>query len=181
MSRIGKLPIPIPEGVTVKWDKPVLFIKGPKGELQVEIKPYVDVVVEDGSIQVTRPDDSRTSRSCQGLYRSLVDNAVSGVTRGFEKKLEIVGVGYRAEVSGDVLKLSLGFASVKEYPIPEGITINVEKEVISISGIDRQKVGNVAARIRAYRPPEPYKGKGVRYQGEQIRRKAGKAAVGGQT
>lgn len=179
MSRIGKLPIMIPEGVTLKWKEQILSINGPKGELTVEVKPPAGVTIDD-QLRVTRPDDSRTSRAFQGLYRSLIYNAVVGVSRGFERKLETVGVGYKAEVKNNVLLLSLGFASVKEYPIPEGVTIKVDKDIIIVSGTSKQKVGNVAARIRAFRPPEPYKGKGVRYHGEYIKRKAGKAAVGGQ-
>jgi len=179
MSRVGKLPIPIPDGVTAKWQEPVIEVKGPKGELKLEVRPPAGIKIEDGKIMVTRPDESRTARSYQGLYRSLINNMVVGVSQGFEKRLEIVGVGYRAEVDSNLLKLYLGFAFAKEFPIPEGISISVEKEVIVIQGIDRQKVGNTAARIRAHRPPEPYKGKGIRYQGEQIRRKAGKTAASG--
>lgn len=179
MSRIGKLPIPIPKGVTVKWAAPVLAVKGPKGELKVEIKPPIGVALEGEVLRVTRPDDERASRAFQGLYRSLCHNAVVGVSTGYEKKLEIVGVGYKAEVAGKVLRLTLGFAFPKDHPIPAGITVKVEKDVIVISGCDRQQVGDFAAQVRSYRPPEPYKGKGIRYQGEQIRRKAGKAAVGG--
>lgn len=178
MSRIGKLPINLPKGVTVTWEEPVLRVKGPKGELRLEVRPTVGIKIEDGVMTVSRPDDSRTSRSHQGLYRSLIHNMVVGVSAGYEKKLEIVGVGYRAETSGDVLKLSLGFAFPKEFKIPPGISIRVDKDVIIIEGSDKQIVGNVAASIRAHRPPEPYKGKGIRYQGEQIKRKAGKAAGG---
>ena len=180
MSRVGKQPINIPKGVSVKWTEPVLAIKGPKGEMKVEVKVPVGVQVESELIRLTRPDDERESKARQGLYRSLVANAVLGVSQGFERKLEIVGVGYRAEVvAGKTLKLSLGFAFPKEFPIPAGITVKVEKDTISIQGISRQLVGNTAAKVRAYRPPEPYKGKGIRYQGEYIRRKAGKAAAGG--
>jgi len=178
MSRVGKAPITLPQGVSADVKEAVVTVKGPKGQLQVEVKPPCAVELEKEAIKVTRPDDSRQNRSSHGLYRALLNNAVVGVSQGFEKRLEIVGVGYRAEVAGNVLKLNLGFAFTKEFPIPEGISISVEKEVIVVSGIDRQKVGNVAASIRAYRPPEPYKGKGIRYQGEYIRRKAGKAAVG---
>jgi len=179
MSRIGKLPIPIPAGVSVQWETPVLKVKGPKGELTVVVKPPTQVAVDAGVLKLTRPDDERSSKSNQGLYRSLLNNAVHGVSSGYEKKLEVLGVGYKAEVTGKILKLTLGFAFPKEFPIPAGIGIKVEKDTIVIQGIDRQQVGDVAARIRSYRPPEPYKGKGIRYQGEQVRRKAGKAAVGG--
>ena len=178
MSRIGKLPVALPAGVTVKWQEPVLEVKGPKGALKVALKKPAGIKVEGGTLHVTRPDDTRESKSLQGLYRSLINNMVNGVSKGFEKKLEVAGVGYRAEVAGKVLKLSLGFAFAKEFPIPDGIAIKVEKEVITVQGIDKQLVGNVAASIRAHRPPEPYKGKGIKYAGEQIKRKAGKAAVG---
>lgn len=178
MSRIGKLPIAMPGGVTAKWVEPLLEVKGPKGGLSLKVKKPAGIKVENAVIQVTRPDDTRESRSFQGLYRSLINNMVVGVSKGYEKRLEIVGVGYKAEVSGPVLKLSVGYAFAKDFPIPDGISIKVDKEGILIQGTDKQQVGNVAARIRSYRPPEPYKGKGIRYQGEQIRRKAGKAAAG---
>lgn len=179
MSRIGKLPITLPSGVSVKWEKPLLKVKGPKGELAVEVKDPAGILVEGNVVKVTRPDDERLAKSRQGLCRATINNAVNGVSQGFERKLEVVGVGYKAEVVGKILKLTLGFTFPKEFPIPAGITIKVEKDTIVVSGIDRQQVGDVAARIRRHRPPEPYKGKGVRYQGEHIRRKAGKAAVGG--
>jgi len=179
MSRIGKLPVTLPQGVSVNWNAPNLTVKGPKGQLALEVKPPASLVVEGNVLKVTRPDDERESKSHQGLYRSLINNAVQGVSKGYERKLDIFGVGYKAEVVGKVLKLTLGFAFPKEFPIPEGITIKVEKDTIVVTGIDRQQVGDVAARIRRHRPPEPYKGKGVRYQGEHIRRKAGKAAAGG--
>ena len=179
MSRIGKLPIAVPAGVSVKWEAPLLKVKGPKGELAVEVKAPASVEIEGNVVRVTRPDDERLAKSRQGLCRSLIYNAVHGVSQGYERKLEIVGVGYKAEVVGRLLKLTLGFAFAKEFPVPDGITVKVEKDTIVVSGINRQQVGDVAARIRRHRPPEPYKGKGVRYQGEHIRRKAGKAAVGG--
>lgn len=178
MSRIGKQPVALPKGVSANWAAPVLTVKGPKGELRVEIKPPIGVTVEKDLLKLTRPDDERLSKSAQGLYRSLVNNAVHGVSQGYEKRLEVVGVGYKAEVTGQALKLSLGFAGPKLYPIPAGLTIKTEKDAILISGASKQAVGNAAAEIRHYRPPEPYKGKGVRYSGEQIKRKAGKAAVG---
>ncbi len=181
MSRVGKLPITVPQGVSVEWSPPLLKVKGPKGELSVEVRPPAGVDVAEEAINITRPDDQRESKSFQGLYRSLVNNAVAGVSQGYEKKLEVVGVGYKAEVAGDVLKLSLGFAAPKSFAIPEGVDISVAGGVITVQGIDKQKVADVAARLRFFRPPEPYKGKGIRFQGEQLRRKAGKAAVGGQT
>jgi len=179
MSRIGKLPVSLPKGVEAKWQEPVLAVKGPKGDLAVEVKKPCDVVIEEGEIKITRPDDSRQSKSFQGLYRSLANNAVLGVSEGFERRLEIIGVGYKAEVAGDILKLSVGYAFPKEFPIPQGINIEVQGQQVVITGINKQQVGNVAARIRAYRPPEPYKGKGIKYIEEQVRRKAGKAAAGG--
>jgi large subunit ribosomal protein L6 len=179
MSRIGKLPVAVPPGVSVKWEPPLLKVKGPKGELAVEVKAPASITVEGNIVRVTRPDDERLAKSRQGLCRSLINNAVHGVSQGYERKLEIVGVGYKAEVAGKILKLTLGFAFPKEFPIADGVTIKVEKDTIVVSGIDRQQVGDVAARIRRHRPPEPYKGKGVRYAGEHIRRKAGKAAAGG--
>jgi large subunit ribosomal protein L6 len=178
MSRVGKLSVPIPEGVDVNWQKPMISVKGPGGEYRLEVKPPADIKIEDRAIKVTRPDDTRPNRAAQGLYRSLINNMVVGVTRGYEKRLEIVGVGYRAEVDGRALKLSVGYAFPKIFEIPEGITVNVEKDVIVVRGSDKQKVGDAAAGIRAYRPPEPYKGKGIRYQGEQVKIKAGKTAVG---
>ncbi len=178
MSRIGKAPVKIPQGVEVKWNEPVLSVKGPKGELRVEVKKPCSVSLEDELIKLTRPDNTRRSRSFQGLYRSLVSNAVKGVTDGFEKRLQVVGVGYRADVESDSVKLSLGYAAPKIYKVPPGVNVKVEKDVIVVEGIDKAMVGNTAARIRAYRPPEPYKGKGIRYQDEQIRKKAGKAGAG---
>ncbi|MFO8058800.1 MAG: 50S ribosomal protein L6 [bacterium] len=178
MSRIGKLPVKVPEGVKVSWNEPVLTVQGPKGDLKVEVKKPCSVKVEEGVLNVTRPDNTRKSRSYQGLYRSLVYNAVHGVTEGFEKRLQVVGVGYRADVEGDQLKLSVGYASPKVYRLPDGVDVNVEKDIIVVRGIDKGAVGNAAARIRAYRPPEPYKGKGIRYQDEQITKKAGKAGAG---
>jgi large subunit ribosomal protein L6 len=179
MSRIGKLPVPVPSGVTADWKAPVLKVKGPKGAMAVEVKQPCGLEFDGKVIKVTRPDDARESKRSQGLYRSLVRNAVEGVSKGFERRLEVIGVGYKAEAAGKVLKLSLGFAKPVEFPVPPGIEIKVEKDTIVVSGIDRVLVGNVSARIRSFRPPEPYQGKGVRYQGEYVRRKAGKAGVGG--
>jgi large subunit ribosomal protein L6 len=177
MSRIGKNPIPLPSGVTVKVDGTTSLVKGPKGEHSQHIPEGLGFEVEDGQLTVTRPDDSKTMRARHGLVRALIANQVTGVTEGFTKKLEIIGVGYRAAVKGKVLDLQLQFSHPVEYPIPEGISINCPDQThIEVSGIDKQIVGQVAAEIRAYRKPEPYKGKGIRYEGETIVRKAGKAA-----
>ncbi len=177
MSRIGKTPIPLPSGVTVKIDGNVSLVKGPKGEHRQHIPEGLSYEQTDGVLVITPPDDSKTSRARHGLVRALVANQVLGVTEGFKKKLEIVGVGYRAEVKGKILDLQLQFSHPVEYPIPADVSINCpEKTVIEVSGIDKQRVGQVAAEIRSYRKPEPYKGKGIRYEGEYIVRKAGKAA-----
>ncbi len=179
MSRVGKVPITVPKGAEVSWRAPLFKVKGPKGELTVEVNPPCSIEIEGEVVRVSRPDDSRQSRMFQGLYRSLVGNAVVGVTEGYVKKLDIIGVGYKAEVQGKVLKLSVGYAFPKEVPIPEGLDVTMEKDTIVVSGVDKQQVGDLAAKIRNWRPPEPYKGKGVRYQGEYVRRKAGKSGVGG--
>lgn len=176
MSRIGRKPITIPAGVTVTVDGNTVRVKGPKGELAQEIQPEMRVEVADGQILVHRPSDAKQHRAFHGLTRALVANMVTGVTEGFSKGLEIVGVGYRAEKKGKTLVLNVGYSHQVEYPEPEGITINTPNPTtVIVEGIDKQKVGQVAAEIRAVRPPEPYKGKGIRYQGEYVRRKAGKA------
>ncbi|MBT6068150.1 50S ribosomal protein L6 [Candidatus Peregrinibacteria bacterium] len=180
MSRIGKLQIEIPSGVEVRQDGPTVYVKGPKGELSMEINPDMKIILEEGIIRVERPSDEKEHRSLHGLTRSLLSNMVEGVTKGFEKKLEILGVGYRAQLQGTKLILSLGHSHPIEYPSPEGIKIEMDpekKNIIIISGIDKQKVGQTAAEIREFRKPEPYKGKGVRYLGEYVRRKAGKSAA----
>jgi large subunit ribosomal protein L6 len=177
MSRIGKNPIPLPAGVTVKVDGNTSVVKGPKGEHKQHIPEGLAFEEKDGVLTITRPDDSKTNRAKHGLVRALIANQVKGVTEGFVKKLEIEGVGYRAAVKGKVLDLQLQFSHPVEYPIPEGITITCpDANHIDVEGIDKQQVGQVAAEIRAYRKPEPYKGKGIRYVGEHIVRKAGKAA-----
>ena len=177
MSRIGKSPIPIPSGVTVKVDGNTSVVKGPKGEHRQHIPGGMTFAEKDGMLTITRPDESKTSRARHGLVRALIANQVTGVTEGVVKKLEIIGVGYRAAVKGKVLDLQLQFSHPVEYPIPEGIEINCPDNThIDVSGIDKQRVGQVAAEIRAYRKPEPYKGKGIRYVGETVLRKAGKAA-----
>lgn len=183
MSRIGKRPVVLPKGVTAKIDNDVLTIKGPKGELKLPVgeERYhgVGVAVTDGSIAVNRRDDSRLARTEQGLLRALIQNNVTGVTEGYTKTLDVVGVGYKAEAKGKTLGLALGFSHPIEYPLPDGIHVAVEKQTrIVITGIDKKVVGETAAQIRRFRPPEPYKGKGVRYADEVVRRKVGKAAAG---
>ncbi len=176
MSRIGKLPIPVPTGVDVKIDGQSISVKGPKGTLAHTIaEPIVVERGEDGVLEVKRPDDERTNRALHGLTRSLVNNLVVGVTDGYEKKLEIHGVGYRVQLKGSELEFSLGFSHPVKVSPPEGITFAVEAPTrFSVQGIDKQLVGEVAANIRKLRKPDPYKGKGVRYAGEKIRRKVGK-------
>jgi large subunit ribosomal protein L6 len=176
MSRIGKLPIPVPTGVDVKIDGQSISVKGPKGTLAHTIaEPIVVERGEDGVLEVKRPDDERRNRALHGLTRSLVNNLVVGVTDGYEKKLEIHGVGYRVQLKGSELEFSLGFSHPVKVSPPEGITFAVEAPTrFSVQGIDKQLVGEVAANIRKLRKPDPYKGKGVRYAGEKIRRKVGK-------
>jgi large subunit ribosomal protein L6 len=176
MSRIGRKPIAIPAGVKVDVEENSVRVKGPKGELRQSFRPEMQIVLEGDELRVERPSDSKTHRALHGLTRALLSNMVQGVTEGFRKPLEIVGVGYRAEKRGDALVLHVGYSHLIEYPQPEGITITTPTPTsVVVEGIDRQRVGQVAAEIRAYRPPEPYKGKGIRYQGEEVRRKAGKA------
>jgi large subunit ribosomal protein L6 len=181
MSRIGRRPIPVPAGVTVTIDGNTIRVKGPKGELHHTVPEGISVAREDGVLQVARASDSSTHRSLHGLSRTLVDNMVVGVTQGFTKVLEITGVGYRATLSGKTLALSLGLSHPVQMPPPDGISFAVqegrasEPYRVTIAGIDKQLVGETAARIRKLRPPEPYKGKGIKYAGEVIRRKAGKA------
>ena len=177
MSRIGRLPIPVPAGVDVAIDGQDVRVKGPKGELAHTVVEPIRVAKDgDGTLSVTRPDDERTSRSLHGLTRTLVANMVTGVTTGYSKSLEIVGVGYRVQPKGQGVELALGFSHPVQVDPPEGISLTVDSPTrLTVSGIDKQKVGEVAANIRKLRKPDPYKGKGVRYQGEQIRRKVGKA------
>ena len=178
MSRVGKLPITIPAGITVEKKGDSVIVKGDKGELSEKIHPEVTVVIEDGTIRVERPTDNRFHRSLHGLTRSLIANMIDGLTKGFEKQLEIIGVGYRAEVKGKAISFALGYSHPIYFVPPEGIEIEVPAQTkVNIKGIDKQLVGQVAAKIRSFRPPEPYKGKGVRYVDEYVRRKAGKAAV----
>lgn len=176
MSRIGKLPITVPAGVEVTLDGRDVSVKGPKGELNRTLAEGINVEIEDGTITVTRPDEERESRSLHGLTRSLINNMIIGVTDGYTKKLEIVGTGYRVQAKGSDLEFALGYSHPVPVAAPEGITFTVEgANKLAVFGIDKQQVGEVAANIRKLRKPDPYKGKGVRYEGEQIRRKAGKA------
>lgn len=182
MSRIGKLPISIPSGVTVEIQDRLVTVKGSKGQLQQMIEPEIRIVEKDGSLHVEVADSSKRSAALWGLYRALLYNMVVGVTEGYTKHLELSGVGYRAAMQGSNLQLSVGYSHPVIMTPPDGVTFAAsENTKIAVSGIDKQKVGEAAAKIRAVRPPEPYKGKGIRYAGERIRRKAGKAAkaVGG--
>jgi large subunit ribosomal protein L6 len=178
MSRIGRLPVPVPSGVEVTLDGQQVSITGPKGTLQHHVKEPITVArAENGELEISRPDDERISKSLHGLTRTLVANMVTGVTTGYEKKLEIVGVGYRVVAKGPTqLDFALGYSHPVNITAPEGITFNVEAPTrFSVIGIDKQQVGEVAANIRKLRKPEPYKGKGIRYAGEHVRRKVGKA------
>ncbi|HOC44738.1 MAG TPA: 50S ribosomal protein L6 [Thermoanaerobaculales bacterium] len=176
MSRIGRKPIQIPKGVEVSVDGREVRVKGPKGTLSVGLLPGVEAAVKDGAVDLSRNDDERHTRSFHGLLRALLANAVTGVSSGWSKELEIVGIGYRAEKRGDAVVFNLGHSHPIDFAVPEGIQIDVDAKAnrVAVRGIDRQLVGQVAADIRALRPPEPYKGKGVRYLGEKIRSKAGK-------
>lgn len=180
MSRIGKLPIAIPSSVTVEINGNDIKLKGPKGELSRTIHPKMKIEQVENELKVLKPDETKESRSLHGLTRSLVANMVTGVEKGFEKKLEIVGVGYRAQPSGNRITLNLGFSHPIEYQAPIGITFEADQEkknIITIKGIDKELVGEVAAKVRSFRPPEPYKGKGIKYIDEHIVRKAGKTAA----
>lgn len=175
MSRIGKKPIPIPGGVKVAFSGKTVAVEGPKGKLKREISDGIEVVIEADKILVNRGNTSKQTDALQGLTRTLVANMVEGVTKGFEKVLEINGVGYRAEVKGSMINLSLGYSHPVEYPLPQGIVAEVEKQTkITVKGIDKELVGATAAKIRSFRGPEPYKGKGIKYASERILRKAGK-------
>jgi large subunit ribosomal protein L6 len=175
MSRIGKLPIPVPSGVAVDIDGQTITVKGPKGSLSHVVAEPITVAQEDGTLNVLRPNDERQSKALHGLSRTLIANMVTGVTSGYIKNLEIVGTGYRVAAKGSDLEFALGFSHPVVVTAPEGISFKVETPTkFSVEGIDKQKVGEVAANIRKLRKPDPYKGKGVRYQGEVIRRKAGK-------
>jgi large subunit ribosomal protein L6 len=178
MSRIGKAPISLPEGVEVTIEDGLVRVKGPKGELERQIRPEAAVEIKDGELLVTRRAETKQHRAYHGLTRALLANMVEGVSTGFQKGLEIIGVGYRAEKRGNTLVLIVGYSHEVSYPEPEGITLTTPAPTqILVEGIDKQKVGQVAAERRAVRPPEPYKGKGIRYKGEQVRRKAGKTGA----
>ena len=175
MSRIGKKPVPVPAGVTANIEGRLLSVKGPKGTLTLQLADEVSYEINDGGISVQPVNDSKRSRSFWGMQRTLVQNLITGVTDGYSKQLQITGVGYRANVQGKNLKLQLGYSHDVDYAIPEGITIATpDQTTVNISGIDKQKVGQVAAEIRRWRKPEPYKGKGIKYAGEFIFRKEGK-------
>ncbi|HET8957690.1 LSU ribosomal protein L6P [Microcella putealis] len=176
MSRIGRMPIDIPGGVEVKLDGRAVTVKGPKGELSLTVASPIEVAIEDNQVVVTRPDDERNSRSLHGLTRTLIANQIVGVTEGYSKGLEVVGTGYRVQAKGSSVEFALGFSHPVTVDPPAGITFTVEgNNKLTVSGIDKQAVGEVAANIRKIRKPEPYKGKGIRYAGEVVRRKAGKA------
>jgi len=181
MSRIGRLPIEVPAGVDIAVQGAHISVTGPKGTLSRDIAPRMRIVRDDGVLRVERPDDAKESRQLHGLTRTLIANMVTGVTTGYRKGLEITGVGYRAQLVGRKLQLSLGYSHPIEIDPPEGVTFEVETPTrLAVTGVDKELVGHVAARVRAMRKPEPYKGKGVRYSGEVIRRKAGKAGkIGG--
>jgi large subunit ribosomal protein L6 len=178
MSRIGKRKINIPNNVDVKIEQSIIKVKGPKGELSVKIPPVLSFDLKDKEARVMLKSGNQNNRAIWGLTNVLISNALKGVVDGFEKKLEIQGVGYKANVQGDKLVLSLGFSHPVEIEAPDKIVFNVEKNIITISGIDKQLVSEVAAKIRAFKKPEPYKGKGIRYVDEYVRRKAGKKAIG---
>lgn len=177
MSRVGKKPIPIPKGVEVKQNGESLTVKGPKGELNQNIHPNVKIDLFEDKVEVSVQDNSATSRSLHGLFRVLVSNMVIGVSEGFERILEINGVGYRAEVKGNSVVLNLGYSHPINFELPDGIDANIDKSKITLRGIDKELLGLTAAKIRDFRKPEPYKGKGIKYAEETIRRKAGKAGA----
>ncbi|MEL7058689.1 MAG: 50S ribosomal protein L6 [Acidobacteriota bacterium] len=178
MSRIGKQPVEVPKGANVKIENGVFIAEGPKGKVITRMHPECPVEIEGGTIRVSRNGNSGPVRAKHGLVRALVQNAITGVTQGFKKELEVVGVGYRGEMKGKEAHFALGFSHPVVYPVPEGIEIDIDKNnKITITGADRQRVGQVAAEIRALRPPDPYKAKGIRYSGEHIRRKVGKAGA----
>ena len=177
MSRIGKQPIEVPQGADVTLNGQNVHVKGPKGELTLDAHPDMTVALDEGVITVTRPSDEPQHRALHGLTRMLVANMVEGVMTGYGKTLEIQGVGYRALKKGSGIELHIGFSHTIEYPAPDGVSLDLpDQTTIVVTGVDKQKVGQAAAEIRSFRPPEPYKGKGIRYRGEHVRRKAGKTA-----
>lgn len=178
MSRIGKQPIALPKGVEVKVANTEVSVKGPKGTLKQKLVDGIKISTEDGHVHVTVDENIAEASALHGLYRALINNMIHGVTTGFEKKLEMIGVGYRAAVQGKFLDVQVGFSHPTKVAIPEGVTVKVDKNTsILVSGADKQTVGQFAATVRATRPPEPYQGKGIRYEGEYVRKKAGKAAA----
>ena len=177
MSRIGKLPIQIPAGVTITVDAGVITVSGPKGKLEQFVLPHIDLAIEGDVLTVTRKSEEKIAKSQHGLMRALINNMVVGVTKGFEKKLEVNGVGFRVAGGGQAITMSLGFSHPIEYKAQDAVTLTVEKNLITVSGISKQQVGQAAAEIRAYKKPEPYKGKGIKYIDEVIVRKAGKTGA----
>ncbi|MEA1928121.1 MAG: 50S ribosomal protein L6 [Candidatus Auribacterota bacterium] len=176
MSRIGNIPIEVPAGVKVEISGRDVSVSGSKGELSLTLPPILSVEMDNGHVRVSRASDTKEAKSFHGLFARLINNMLIGVSKGFEKKLEVIGVGYRVQMDGSVLVMQLGFSHPIRYSPMEGVSIAIEgKAIIVVSGCDRQKVGETAAQIRRFRPPEPYKGKGVRYQGEYVKRKVGKA------
>jgi len=177
MSRIGKIPVKIPGGVKVSFADEMMTVEGPKGKLTQKYHPIINFEDKGGEIVVSRPNEEKQTKAFHGLYRNLLNNMVTGVSAGFSRTMIITGVGYKAEVQGNLLILSLGFSSDIYVGIPDGMTVTAEGSKVTVSGIDKQKVGELASQIRKLRPPEPYKGKGIRYDNEQIRRKVGKSGV----
>lgn len=177
MSRVGRKPVPLPNGVDITIDGPLVSVAGPNGQLQQRIHPDLHIAVDEGEVIVTRPSDRREHRAHHGLARSLINNMVVGVSEGHHKALEIQGTGYRAELDGETLVLRVGFSHLVRIDPPQGVAFEVEGQVVHVRGPDKQIVGQQAAEIRAVRPPEPYKGKGIRYRGEWVRRKQGKGAI----
>lgn len=180
MSRVGKKPVQIPSGVTVELSGNAMKIKGPKGELQKKFHENIKIEVKDGAVVVTRPSDTQQNRELHGLTRNLIANMIEGVTKGFERKMEIIGVGFRAQTAKNKITLSLGFSHPVVYLAPQSIEFKMDEEkknILTISGLDKETVGEVSAKIRSFKPPEPYKGKGIKYMDEHIQRKAGKAVV----
>jgi large subunit ribosomal protein L6 len=177
MSRIGKMPIKIPKDVKIDIKDEIITVKGPKGELKRQINPRVSLTIDNGTLNIAVNDDSKESKSCHGLFRALVANMVKGVSKGFERILEIVGVGYKAEISGRKATFNLGYSHPVVYELPQGIDATIDKSKITLTGIDNELLGETAAKIRSFRKPEPYKGKGIKYQAEVIQRKAGKSGA----
>ncbi len=177
MSRVGRKVIPVPKGVNITVGKDAVTVKGPKGELKRAVPTGVTVALTDGTLNVARADDSRENRAKHGMMRALLNNMVKGVTDGFERKLEINGVGYRADVAGQKLNMALGFSHPVVFELPKGVAAKVDKNIVILTGIDREMLGETASKIRAIRPPEPYKGKGIKYVEEFIKRKVGKTGA----